>query len=521
MSAKVEPAERGSKVSGSRDRLQGPVNAYLLGRVGVVALVLAVCLGPDGFDGGPEDLGLLAFLVVALLLGALSALTGRSWAGDQRVVGLHLALDVVLTAVILHSEGGALATSPLFPLFFLPLLVSTQLLPLLGQGGLLVLSIVSFLVVVAGPSSMLVELLDEAVQLRIFAMALVVLLTSLLMEQVRRSAERELQRSEQVVRDIRSRQELLLDELSTGVLVLDAEGRVLDANPAASRLVGDVVGRPWLEVLTPGVESTWEQPDGSGRTLFCSRNALEAGGDVVLVEDVSEIRRMEADVARMERMAAVGRLAAGLAHEIRNPLASLSGSVQMLAEDGDDPLFSLVLGEVDRLNRLVEDFLDVSRPLTLVKERVELSGLVTGVAATFAHDPRYSERVSVQVEAPGPVYTDGDDHRLRQVIWNLLLNAAQHTPLEGRVAVRCHALEGEAVIEVEDDGVGIAPEEIHRIFDPFFTTRVGGTGLGLANVERIVTTHSGQVAVSSSEGEGTCFRVRLPLSARQEEDHVA
>lgn len=530
MSAAAEPAARGSRPSegqapdpaeGQFEGREGSVRAYFLGRVLAVAVIVGIVLVPDGFAGTRVDLGLLAGMGLIQLGSAVGVLRREPWLEDQRVLLAQLALDVAFVTVILHSEGGALATSPLFPLYFLPLLLATQLLPLWGQAALLAMSVLSYLGVVAGPASLLEVVLDESVQLRVFAMLLVVLLTGLLVEQVRRSARRELQRSEQVAREIRSRQELLLDELSTGVLVVDGAGRVQVANPAAQRLLGNVVGLQWRDVLGASRESTWEHYDGYGRTFFCSRNALEAGGDVVLVEDVTRIRQMEADVVRMERMAAVGRLAAGLAHEIRNPLASLSGSVQLLASEEEEPLLALVLGEVDRLNRLVEDFLDVSRPLELDLGEIELSGLVRGVAATFAHDPRYAERVRVEVEPSERVEVLADEARLRQVIWNLLLNAAQHVPMDGTVRVRTRRLGRRALVEVEDDGVGIAPAEVHRIFDPFFTTRVGGTGLGLANVERIVKAHGGEVAVESSVGQGTCFRILLPFEPPLEEDDHA
>ncbi len=514
-------AEHTLKTEGVRAPV-GSVRTYLLGRVGITAVVLLLSVLGGGFRGSRLELGVLLGLFATQVLTAAISLRARELLRDSRFLVAQLGIDVVLTNVLLASEGVGMSRSPFFSLYFLTLLIATQLVPFWGQGILLGLSVGGYVGVVAWPTGLVLALIDEAVQLRIFAMLLVVMLSSLLTLQVRRSTARQLRRREQEVRDIRSRQELLLDELTTGVLVIGADGHVVTLNPAAQRLLGDVGGRPWRELLNPGRDTTWEERDASGRVLFCSRNALEAGGDVVLVEDVSNIRRMEAEVERMERLAAVGRLAAGLAHEIRNPLASLSGSVQLLAEDRPDPLFPLVLGEVDRLNRLVEDFLDVSRPLRLERSEVDLVPLAREVVQTFSHDPRYAERVEVGLELCDSVLVHGDGGRLRQVLWNLLLNAAQHAPMDGHVQVRLAcADQGTAVMEVRDDGVGIPAEDLRSIFDPFYTTRVGGTGLGLATVERIVTAHDGRVSATSEVGEGTCFRVELPAQeSRNDGEHA-
>jgi two-component system sensor histidine kinase PilS (NtrC family) len=271
--------------------------------------------------------------------------------------------------------------------------------------------------------------------------------------------------------------------------------------------------------------SAWEElyPSGdSVRSLLCSRSGLEDGGSVVFIEDVTRLREMEAVVARKERLSAVGRLAAGLAHEIRNPLASLSGSVQLLRDEGRSPLHDIVLREVKRLNELVEEFLDSARPVRLSIERVKPGDIIGDVSTSFRNDPRYQGRRVLRARAARLPDVLMDGARFRQVIWNLLLNAAQATPDYGRITIDCVVEGPQLRIDITDDGVGIDPFALRRIFDPFYTTRSGGTGLGLANVERIVRAHDGTIEVESTPGEGTSFTIRLPLggpsaSSRTEE----
>ena len=214
-----------------------------------------------------------------------------------------------------------------------------------------------------------------------------------------------------------------------------------------------------------------------------------------------------------ERLAAVGRLAAGLAHEIRNPLASLSGAVQMMEAESDDALHGIVLREVDNLNDLVQDFLDIARPLQLRVAPTDIGGVVEDVRVAFEQDLRYREKCRVVSALEDVPRIAVDANRVRQVIWNLVLNAAQATAETGTIRIALKPWKAGWALEVADEGVGIPIDRIDRIFDPFYTTRSGGTGLGLANVERIVRAHKGEVSVQSQEGEGTCFTLRFPADA--------
>jgi two-component system sensor histidine kinase PilS (NtrC family) len=230
---------------------------------------------------------------------------------------------------------------------------------------------------------------------------------------------------------------------------------------------------------------------------------------------------MEEEVKRSERLADLGRVAAGLAHELRNPLASMAGSIELLRASsglsaGDARLMDIVLREAERLEGLVAAFLAFSRPAPPRRAAVDLARAVAETLEVFAHDPA-AERVRVE-RALGPAVADCDAGQLRQVLWNLLTNAAHAAGAReggGTVRVRCGAGDGDgwARIEVEDDGPGIPAADLPHLFTPFFTTRDGGTGLGLATVQRIVDAHGGRVDVASTPGAGARFTVQLPATA--------
>jgi two-component system sensor histidine kinase PilS (NtrC family) len=318
----------------------------------------------------------------------------------------------------------------------------------------------------------------------------------------------------QHTQELQEQHDLVLDQIDTGVVITDAEGTIRGLNPWARRVLGRIEGKHLSEVLTPQGRS-WEQPFGTGDhtlRLLCGRTALDGGGAVTVVEDVTRLREMEAVVEREERLSAVGRLAAGLAHEIRNPLASLSGSVQLLKEVNPSPLHDIVLREVTRLNDLVEQFLDSARPVSLDLQPTQADAIVGDVATAFRNDPRFHGRrvVRTRFEKLPLVVLDGA--RFHQVVWNLLLNAAQATPDYGTIELSATARGTDLVVSVRDDGVGMPPEAVARIFDPFYTTRSGGTGLGLANVDRIVRAHGGRIEVESEPGEGTCFTLVFPIA---------
>jgi two-component system, NtrC family, sensor histidine kinase PilS len=240
---------------------------------------------------------------------------------------------------------------------------------------------------------------------------------------------------------------------------------------------------------------------------------------------------MERELRRNERLAAVGRLSASMAHEIRNPLAAISGSIQVLraererapTRDEARRLMDIVLRETDRLNRLLTEFLEYARPGPLRLGALPVEEVLAEVLAIF--DSGRPPGVEVVLEVESGLCLHADPGGIRQLLWNLLLNAAQAMPEGGAIAISARAVSspqepsaggrntgedgGWVELAVRDAGVGIPAAALEHIFDPFFTTKPGGTGLGLATVHRIVEEHGGSIRVQSAEGKGTSFHVRL------------
>ena len=360
-------------------------------------------------------------------------------------------------------------------------------------------------------------------------------LAGYLAEQLRRTGEK-LAESETDLATLSALHEAIVQSVSSGLLTVDREGRITFLNRAAEQVTGlalDAVrGEPaarWFSAFTPSTsrgETDLVNERGErlrvGYTVseLVSREGAPLGSAVIF-QDLTRLRAMEAVVQRSARLADLGRVAAGLAHELRNPLASMSGCVELLRGGAslsaqDARLMDIVLREAARLDQLVTRFLQFSRPTPPRREQADLAEIVRETLEVFARDPAAARVQVVPALVPAPAWCDPD--QVRQILWNLLLNAAQAVAgarsgdgAAGtvRVAISAEA-DGGASVLVEDDGPGMSAEEQAQLFTPFYTTKAKGTGLGLATVQRIVDAHGGLVTVESEAGRGTRFVVRFP-----------
>ncbi len=225
---------------------------------------------------------------------------------------------------------------------------------------------------------------------------------------------------------------------------------------------------------------------------------------------------LEDHVKRVEKMAAIGEMAAGLAHEIRNPLASLRGSVQLLREDircnpEQDKLMQIVVRETDRLGSLVTDFLLFAKPPAGRVKIFDLGEAISETVTIFEKDSIHNENIEIIKEIAAGIGTEMDPSHLHQILWNLLLNAAEAVKDNGYIRIRMYSARNRhvAVVEISDNGCGISEELMKTIFNPFVTTKPGGTGLGLAIVHRIAASYNGTLEVESEVGKGTVFTLKL------------
>ncbi|MDX2262959.1 MAG: ATP-binding protein [Gemmatimonadales bacterium] len=352
--------------------------------------------------------------------------------------------------------------------------------------------------------------------------------------------------------------EEILSSIQSGVIMVDGQGRLGYLNPRGAKILGDsdfVPGQPVLDALrsrsrelheaivrgiTEGVrisrgEATVRRNDGTLFPVGLSTTTFRRPGSeralvTAIFTDISDLKRLQEFRVRAERLEAVAELSASLAHEIRNPLAAIRSAVEQLArsvgrDEDDQVLATLVMRESERLNRLLSEFLDFSRVRASRFERLELLGLVEGVARITREHPE--TRGTTFTVVGEPVELEGDEDLLHRVASNLMLNAAQALAGQGEVTITVRrARPGEApvgrvdrpvMLLVQDNGPGIPESVRSRLFEPFVSGRSGGSGLGLAIVQRAVEAHRGVILVDTVAGKGTTFSIFLPATWAREE----
>ncbi|MBC8069086.1 MAG: PAS domain-containing protein [Deltaproteobacteria bacterium] len=342
----------------------------------------------------------------------------------------------------------------------------------------------------------------------------------------------QLQTSVSQVGNLRLLNENIVRSLSSGLITADRDNHMLYFNPAARGILGlrdEQIGQPLSQVLPAlaGVEAAAPEgridlqhalPDGRQIHVGLSRMPLrdasgDAVGQVINFQDVTRLHELAERVRRGERLAALGGMAASVAHEIRNPLAAISGSAELLSSanlgDEDRRLLAIIRRESSRLSDLVRDLLAFTRPRVPEPMRLELDRSVRETTEAFAADPN-NAALEVRCEADPGALVDVDPVQLGQVLWNLMRNAAEAMHGKGVLRVRVRSTEGVVQMQVIDRGDGIAPDRLETIFDPFFTTKEHGTGFGLAIVHRIVNDNGGTIRVDSELGSGSTFTVTLP-----------
>lgn len=342
----------------------------------------------------------------------------------------------------------------------------------------------------------------------------------------------------------RTLRENILNSIADGVISVDRQGLVIAINPAACQMVGitaqDIIGKPYQTLFDPKAEFSSQLLDTlhdggdhigvpvvyplRDRILHvnASTSLLRDGrglpiGAVVVFKDQSERVHLQEQIMRADRLAALGELVAGVAHEVRNPLTSIRGFMQYL-QTYDDPAEwreygPLIMRQVDGLNRIVSELLEFGRPRPPRIGPVQINEVIADVArlATGKSSIRIDQHLS-----PDLPTIEADGEALKQVLLNLLINAAQAIGEQGEITVDSWREDGQVVIRVADTGCGIAPEHLGKVFDPFFSTKPSGTGLGLAMAHRIIDAHHGVISIDSSPDHGTVVTLRLPLTHKDD-----
>jgi two-component system, NtrC family, sensor histidine kinase PilS len=542
--------------------LRERLTALIVVRVVVSTLLLGSAIviqvnRPGAFPINPFFF--LIGLTYALSVGYLATVRfaeRRGWLAD-----IQLAADALIISAFIYVTGGI--TSYFSSLYLLPIIAASTLRFRRGALQLATLTAVLYLGLVSAQYLHAFGYLPDiwpagggelseprfaqyTVGINVFGFFAVALLSGSLAEGLR-SAGKSLERASNQIADIRAFNEHVIDSLLSGLATTADDGRVLTFNRAASVITGipitAAVGRDVFDVLQ--IDAGFRprlltlEPSQSLRIDIAhrttDRRTIEIGitastlafpdgrrGFLFTFQDVTDMRRLERNARLQQRLAAVGEMAAGIAHEIRNPLAAMSGSIQVLRQElplseEQAQLMDIVLRESERLNDTIRSFLAYARPQRFNVARLDLRKTLQDTALLLRNGSDVRDDHEVIVDLPSePVWYEADENQVRQIVWNLASNGLRAMASGGtlRLAVATESQEAghrDVVLTVSDRGRGIPAEEVDAIFQPFRSSFEKGTGLGLAIVHRIVTDYGGTIQVSSAVGAGTTMRVRMPV----------
>jgi two-component system sensor histidine kinase PilS (NtrC family) len=538
-----------------RSRLSTLIAArVVIGTLLLGSAILIQISRPDAFPIDPFfTLIGLTYLLSVVYLATLKFADRHLW-----LVDLQFGLDAALVSAFIHVTGGI--ASNFSSLYVLPVIAAAMIrsrrvaLQVAGLSGILYLALVVVQYVDVGPAA--VKRFMPVVDLPTLGMArytvainlsgffAVALLAGSLAESVR-SAGARLEYASHEIRDLRKFNENVINSLLSGLVTTDADARILTCNRAASVILGipsgQIIRRDAIDVLqlpddargrlvtlndsrTLKIDTQHRTGDGRSIDLGLTASPLTFPdgrvGFLFTFQDVTDVRRLERNARLQQRLAAVGEMAAGIAHEIRNPLASMSGSIQVLRQElslseEQAQLMDIVLRESERLNETIKSFLAYARPQRFALTKLDIRKIVQDAALLLRNSAEVQAHHTIAVEVPDePVWCEADENQIKQVIWNLATNGLKAMAQGGRLLLAtAHANDGTGatLLAVEDQGRGIPPEDLDLIFQPFHSSFEKGSGLGLAIVHRIVTDYNGTINVSSRVGAGTVVTVRLPI----------
>jgi two-component system sensor histidine kinase PilS (NtrC family) len=502
------------------------------------------------------------FFLIALTFGLTIAyaVTLRFTERHRWLIDIQLAVDALIVSAFIYFTGGI--DSVFSSLYVLPIIAASTVQ--FRRGGLFVatLSAIIYVGLVVGqyataagyirdPWLAAVTLPSRSaaqyrIALNLFGFFAVAFLSGSLADSLRSAGARLAQASTEIA-DLQALNQHVIDSLPSGLATTDREQRILTFNHAAETITGmrasQVVGRSIVEVMRlppPLVAALNAGLTGSGarRLEFKfpsqTRGAIDIGlsashletpggraGVLVTFQDLTDVKKLERDAQIQQRLAAVGEMAAGIAHEIRNPLASMSGSIQILRQElplsaEQEQLMDIVLRESERLNSTIRSFLAYARPQRFAIARFDLRRALNDTALLLRNSAELGPRHAIDVDVPAEaVWYEADEGQMKQIVWNLATNGLRAMPDGGRLRLQAarDPVSDEVVITVQDDGIGIQAEALDGLFQPFQGTFAKGTGLGLAIVHRIVTDYHGEIQVSSQPGAGATVSVRLPIRA--------
>src|SRR5271154_1520520 len=464
---------------------------------------------------------------------------------------LQIACDLLLVTGVVYSTG--MQDSYFVSLYLLAILMASVLFSRRGVflvagfsfvllGGALELILYGVLPRTASSTPTL-RMLDSWLTSNLFAFFAVAYLGSLLAQTLRKKGV-ELEAKSEELKDLQTFNQDIIESMRGGLLTTDMEGRILVMNRAGAEIIGSGLGLHRGEKIADIFPGFWpvehdeqgnplaarkeiehKTPEGASKFLGLSISPLRTAqnqnmGFVYNFQDLTELKRLEREVVTKERMAALGRLSAAIAHEIRQPLTAMTGALKELArlaplDEDDKKLVQIVSRESQRLNQIITDFLDYSREKTYAFADVDVVALIEETLLLIERHAAAAGKVRVARKfAPGKLRAHVDRDAMKQVFWNLCNNALRAMPDGGVLTVSVESGPESVRISIRDTGTGFDPRATARVFEPFQSGFAGGTGLGLAIVYQILQAHKGQIRVETEPGHGSEFVVELPQAAR-------
>jgi len=505
-------------------------------------------------DNSKEAFSLIVILSVFYLLNLLFLLfeTLFKYYSDYFKY-LIVISDIVLSSFIIYFTDGR--SSPFIFLFPLILLFSGILISRWASYISLFLCIILYLLIliiqfktenhIAGYSELFSSALFTdrnnlvPIYFHLIGFVLIAVLGGYLSQKIKIAGEK-LGKSEESFIILKNLHENILKSLTSGVITLDLEEKIISINQWALNIfeissTGEAIGNKFNGIvkeiqISELVDKNRNQiifntPGGKKLILGLSASLLRDDnentiGYTVIFQDLTEIRNLEEKLQSSERMALLGQLAGGLAHELRNPLSAISGAIEILSTEAQQSDISYRLSrvatrEIERLNLIVEDFLLLTSPVKVTNSKlVDLGQILKDTINSFKSTVK-REDIVIEIYVEKGVLLEADSYRLKQVFWNLLDNSMDSMPSGGKIEIKCSVEKGKVNLSFSDEGEGIKEEDISRVFDPFFTTKEIGTGLGLAIVQKVVEGYNGDISIYSSVGKGTKFVMSLPEPLNQ------
>jgi len=341
----------------------------------------------------------------------------------------------------------------------------------------------------------------------------------------------------------------IIESIDTGIMTINLQGKIKSFNRGAEEITGfsfaeidninineifpgyfemfNQIGKETYKFVKNRFDMSISGKDGKNLILGCSISSLKDNqgkriGDIIVFQDLTTIKEMENALEKSRKLAFIGEMAAGLAHEMRNPLASISGSIQVLKKDlklntVDERLMQIILRGKDQLENFIKDFLLLARPSPGINEMISIREIIEDVIESIQYVPDWNEHIILNTSFLDHHKVNANRTEMREVLWNLVLNAIQAMPDGGIINIETKTRRDDSGTEfveilVSDTGYGIEKKYFGNIFEPFFTTKEKGTGLGLAIVSRIIEGYAGNIEVSSIPEKGTTFIINIPVN---------